>query len=152
MNAMWPQGTEFWTGVDIEHSWVRLDQAIACIAELEARLLRYEDGLGAKNHFLIRAEQAEAELAALKGKYDWMMFQMWCEMDTEFPAEVTDGDFVGFIADLERRWAARAEEGEPRLGRDERLRMGLTTAEVMRRLKHDGYNPAPRAEEGGGDG
>ena len=61
MNAMWPQGTEFWTGVDIEHSWVRLDQAIACIAELEARLLRYEDGLGAKNHFLIRAEQAEAE-------------------------------------------------------------------------------------------
>jgi len=40
-----------------------IDQAIARVTELEARLLRYEDGLGAKNHFLIRAEQAEAELA-----------------------------------------------------------------------------------------
>ena len=110
------------------------------IAELEAT----------RNELMATVEQVVGRLDKANGelaKYKWMTRQ---GLIAEYGAQQLDAEYEAQLMGLlETEYVARAEEGEPRLGRDERLRMGLTTAEVMRRLKHDGYNPAPRAEEGG---
>ena len=68
--------------------------------ELKADAQREHDCV---EHWSLRAERAEAELAALKGRHEWTMREWERLHDT------TTSHWS--VADVEARWQARAEEG-----------------------------------------
>ena len=82
-----------------------LTRADAAIADLEMQLT-YSQGVMDGQATRI------AELERTVDKYDGMLRLAWYDIDDDFPDEVSEGDFEGYVADLELRWE---ERGVPEL-------------------------------------
>ena len=51
------------------------------------------------------ADAAIVALARIVAKDRGMLRLAWDDLDDDFPDEVSEGDFEGYVADLDRRWS-----------------------------------------------